>query len=931
MALPIALILGKAALQISARAGMAGARGLGRMAGKLKKVATGRLAAGGAGGGLASVASKLLGGRNNQDDNAENISKDIGTEKPIAAPMAIPSVVTTGTDSAIVDFAKSVSKESKVAYKEHQSEKSNSRLAPPQQLSAPPVITKIESIEPRQATEKPISLAPPQQLSGDDYTINAIRGIGSAANVLEKDAKDNLDKQRQYELNRKREEEEQQLEGSGVFSKIGGKLSEYGSNLKNGILAALTPFVAPALLFAGSFAVEKLGLGKDGEEVDVEEVLETTRNSMERITQAATQGAMRTTAAGLVRGGSTIAAAAGQGSSAAAGQRAATLIAGQVNPVNAKYKKYLANIRNARAWLYRLSKSSSGIVSKASAWLANLPKSIRSVLGKAAKRIVRWVIILEIFDAIYNSTQALVLNSITKEEWHKRNKEQIYKLVRLFGAPVLGMMILGLAGSPVPVLGNIVGTLAGFIIGVILGESLFYIVNMEAAVSALYDAFVLGKWSSLAGYGPALIKRIAIELPKLLASAAASVLKKLTVSPLKIAADFVTSDRMATTEEIKTKYGENIDSAELLFKAGEGLGTDENAILYAFKDINTPEKYTTFKKEFEEKYIPEYNKGVMFDVDTMEEYLQKELGRGEYNQLKTQIAQQMKQNSNNEASQLSEFFKDVGIEETPTIAGIGEVSDEEYAKYQAGELIDVVTKDGEKVLMTEQELRESENVAQPFKENAIRQMQGRRRQTAYESVETPTTSEETPIENNVNDNRFVFSNVKYSKLDDETELQINKRRTELERQYREEETAKYIENNGKEPRGSWRDHIRTIARMRAEKAIQQEFRDQIIAADAGTLATETPRQSERPAEGSQDNITPEKERQVVADMSDIIKQNIVPKLGKVTGNIAVLNQSVLQQQKTRGKRVGTEGPSYTTSATPTRRTNDAFIDVGHFT
>jgi len=772
------------------------------------------LTAGGAGagltGGLMSMAEKF-----SSDDQIETpeVSETEGGQQQKKQERPIPvETFSTTTPEALSGFAAHVQKEVKNSERIHQQQSFQiTNLTPIQQEQAPSMV--------------------------------AIRGIGSAAGVLEDKAKDDIDKKRKAKLKADREEEERKLEGDDTTSNVFEKVGEYGNNLKNGVLGALSNFVAPALLFGGSYVADKLGIG---EGTNIETIVDTIDEGLDRLGQVGAMSGIRNVASKALRGAGRAAgfvSDVGLGGARAStmSTQAATIVAGKVNPRAAKFGPMLSKIRSARAFFLKLSRTTSGITSKFASFIAGMPSGLRKFLQRAAKKAVKWILIIEAIDLIYNSTQAFILGSISKEEWHKRNKEQIYRIIRLFGAPVLGMMILGLAGSPVPVLGNVAGGLAGFIIGMILGETMFYVLNMEALSNGIYDLIFQQKFSTLISYAPALIKRITVEIPKILAEATIEAAKGMANVATAAFSDIVdTTGRMATSEEITSKYGEDISQEEILMKAGEGIGTDENAILYAFKDIDTPEKYNAFKTKFEEDFMPEYNKGFGRDVDSMEEYLQKELNVTQFDKLKNQVATQMRENKQNDSEKLKDFLRESGIDESTVISGIGAVSDEEFAKYQSGELIDVTTQDGERVLMTEQQLRDSDQVGIAARESAMSRIERNRRI----AIRRQTSVEESPV---------------------------------------------------------------------------------------SVETSQTTQQPESPTQGSQDQPTPVKTREAVADTNENIQQNIIPAVNNMNNSINLVTQNVMAQQQRKSPPAGTEGPSIPSSANPSRRTTDNFIDVGYVT
>lgn len=878
------------------------------MALKLITAAVKTMAGGGVAGGAAaaagSAASKLLGGK---DEEKIIKSGDAVKQEVQAQALNQPQEVPTATPEAVKGFAAYLSKEIKVAERVHEEEIKNRTYA---------------------------------GLTRESTIATLLKGLKSSAIVLESNAKFAINDARQKTLQNKRNAEEQKVEGGlgDLASDVFGKVSGYAGNVKDGVLAALSPFMTPALLFGGAFLAEKMNslLPERFRDTDLETVLNTVDMAADKVASLSATVGLQAMASKVKAAGTVSLQKMGLAKPPPAAAVAVQTVVGKVNPQMSRYQQYLSKLGGMRNWLAGLQKASNGIVAGAAKWIANLPPKMTAFLKRTMGKVLKWFLIFEAISFMYNSTQAFILGSITKDEWHKRNKEQITKIIRLFGGPYLTMMIFAAAGTIVPVLGNLGGGIAGLIVGILLGDEVFDVLKMNLLVEGLYDVFFLGKWDTLKSFANGLVARIMWWLPKMLAEYAFDAAKGIVTAPLDIARA-LTADRIATDEEISSEYGEDIGSAELLFKAGKGLGTDENAMLYAFKDIDTPEKYTTFKKEFEEKYLPEYNKGFGRNVNTMEEYLQKELSRSEYEQLKTQVTNQFNENAKNEQSNLKSFFRQIGYEETPTIAGIGEVTDEEYAKWMSGELVDVVKRNGEKVLMTEQELLESDNVYRGLSANerAVDRMKMRQRKNNV----PPPSIEQTPIvgesssqsdDVEVNFSREVFLNndpENYKKYTD----YYNSERTKLFdaklQSMPESDRTKSV----------FRDHAFEEAKREARVAAAVAFKNEIEAAGAGEIkivpssSGNVRPQRETVVEGTQATPIKDNTSEVAVATAEAIDQAIVPTMDKVGQNLIVLNQAQANQQKVQSPPIGTEGPSVATSAYPSRSTTDSFVDLAYVT
>ena len=798
------------------------------MALKLITSAVKAMAKGGVAGGAAGAAGKaaddFLGG--NEELEIKSIGEEVQQEESnVVSRSPVIPLETTEAPETIYNFANNIVKNTEIIEKV---------------VDAPKIKPQDESVQGfKRLVQKEKELEQQRQVA------TAVSGIRSAGMVLQEDAKDAIEKQRREKLKSEREAEEQKLEGGlGDMATTGfEKVAGFAGRAKDGILAALSPFMTPALLFGGSFLAEKIEeiLPERFRDTDLETVLNTVDMAADKVASLSATVGLRSLAGKVGKAGQitlqNMGLAKPPPAVAQPGVNAAQATVGKVG-AGGKYQRFLAKLASARKWFIGLQKASNSIVASASQWMAKLPAKAMQFLKRTMRKVLKWYLIFEAISAMYNATQALILGTISEDEWHTRNKEQITKIIRLFGGPFLVMALFAAAGTVVPVLGNLAGGLGGLIVGILLGDSVFNILKLNVIVEGMYDVFFLGSWDKLKSYIPTLLSSVGSRLNEIIADAAKSAFEAVTTSPLRIANEMF-SDRMATEEEISAEYGDDVRGTELLFKAGEGLGTDENAVLYAFKDIDTPEKYNAFKNEFEEKFIPEYNEGFGRDVETMEEYLQKELGTDSYDQLKNQVAVQMRENAENESEKLRDFLRETGIDESTVIAGVGAVSDEDFSRYQSGELIDVTTQDGERVLMTEEQLLNSDNVGVAARESAL------------ERIER---------------NRRIFT----------------------VRQTQEEETPNDVNESVAE-------------------------------------------QPERPTEGSQDQPSPIQSQKAVANTNENIQQNIIPAVSGMNNSINLVNQNLINQKQRKSPPGGTEGPSTPSSANPSRKTTDNFVEVGYVT
>jgi len=287
---------------------------------------------------------------------------------------------------------------------------------------------------------------------------------------------------------------------------------------------------------------------------------------------------------------------------------AAKAIPPQINNA-AKYQKYLANMKSAQGLITKISKKAGEWTTATQNFIKSLPSRFAQFIKFLGKNIVKWALIIEAIMFMIRSTELLLLGSITEEEWHKGNKEQINKIISLFGAPWVIAKIGFLVGSVIPVLGNAAGGVAGLIIGVIWGDKIYTAIGMDKLVSALYDFIVLGKTDGLKSCWNGLVSWVTKELPAMMAEAAKDV---------ALAATGV--DIAMTEEELAENYGEGTSTADILLKAGEGIGTDEDAILGALNRVKTKQDWIQLQQDFK----------AINEDQTLDEYLQDELSVNEY-------------------------------------------------------------------------------------------------------------------------------------------------------------------------------------------------------------------------------------------------------------------------------------------------------------
>lgn len=569
--------------------------------------------------------------------------------------------------------------------------------------------------------------------------------LKTASMGLNQVVRDDLDEKRRDELKEKREADEEQVERKGIgdygrdaFRKIG----EFGGRLKDGILAALSPFLLPAALFGTSFALEQAQQFIP-EDLELEQVLKVVDTVEEKVAgiAAAFMGLARGSAIG--QGVQNISRAI-RSFTGAQGMAAAQQVVSKVRPGNPAYAKFLPALQRAQGFFARISRMTGSITAAAAQWGARLGSSFTKLLGNIGKKVIRWYLIFEAFKIMMNAAQLLIMGTIDESEFHKRTKEQIGEIVRILGAPYLLMVLFGLLGTPVPILGNAAGAVAGFLAGIFLGDAVFESLGMQQLVDGLYDWLFLGDFSKLRTYPPVLLRGLAFALPRAIAAEVSEQYERVTRF-----ADSLLQDTMATEEEIVSKYGEGAGDLDILRQATEGRGTDENAVLYAFRNIKSVSDYNAFKNRFETEFLPEYNRDRLFGkVDTMEEYLKKELLTDEYKQLVEQINSQIMETGNIEQERLNNFLREMtGVSVLPRITGFrGEHSQEEFNMWKAGMITPVTLKDSSQVLMTEEQIRTSDEIGIAARKGALRRINQAQTSAAAQGITyTPMQNEEANV------------------------------------------------------------------------------------------------------------------------------------------------------------------------------------------
>lgn len=323
----------------------------------------------------------------------------------------------------------------------------------------------------------------------------------------------------------------------------------------------------------------------------------------------------------------------------------------KVMDVGAKTKENISKIKNNAAELGQKLKASPRIVMTVKGlktmqgWMRNTASIIkvpletaRAILAPVFKaagialkglftKPIKWLLIFESIGLTIKAGEAFILNPSPEgeEKFHGDVKKTINDVIDMIGGTYIGAMAgslaAGAAGTIVlPGIGTVAAGLVGAILGAIVGESLFKLIPIDVFVDAFYNYFILDRDNAFANIFKQMVTHVKNEL-QVLEQAAANVTDILTGGGIE----------MATIEEIADEYGDEaaLDPQSLIVQAMSGIGTDENAIAFALRDINTPEQFREFAERYEEK-----------TGDNFLEDLRGELSNNELDKLEEQLKKQ---------------------------------------------------------------------------------------------------------------------------------------------------------------------------------------------------------------------------------------------------------------------------------------------------
>jgi len=547
--------------------------------------------------------------------------------------------------------------------------------------------------------------------------------IRSASMGLNETVKESIDTERQNELELQRDIDEEQVERKGIgerTQKVFGKLKDYAENTGSLLKEYITKFGIPLALISAPSLVSRIGdetgIGDEMPEMTLGEIGEIVRDTSE------TAAGIGSSILGAIRGSATKQA------------RILSSFTGRKRNL-----QYLKNIAAARSYFTSLKNSASSIQRQIGRAALAFPPGLKNLVNKGAKLPRAFFTGIVIFEAMFLLFELYVSGLMPEDEFDRKMKGKISELIRVLGAPWFTAFIFGMVGTTAMGFGALVGAALGLLAGILLGDFVFELLGMETLVDAMYEAFVRGDYSKLKE-APG---KIMNEMPDVIGEYVENVIQQANESIENITTA-VTGDEIASQELIDRRYGENATRESILLRAsGQGRGLpfgigfdDEDAILYVFKDVETPNDYLAIKEKFENETLPEYNEEIRgFDApeyETMEGYLSDVLSASEYRQLKNQIRTQVSGNSSVTEPEL-EMLMDVIDRDT----NLGFF--EETGIIRRGEGIRVQYADGSKQILFEDEIRTSERIDEPTRERALSRLQENR--DLIEDGFTPSASQ----------------------------------------------------------------------------------------------------------------------------------------------------------------------------------------------
>lgn len=321
-----------------------------------------------------------------------------------------------------------------------------------------------------------------------------------------------------------------------------------------------------------------------------------------------------------------------------------------------KVKNQVRNLRIVNKWLQSIAAKSSQIGNAAKEWIKALPQRIQNLIGKGAKKLVKWYLVFQAIMAMIRAGRRYLLGDISAADFHQGNKDQINTILSLLGPPWALSIIAGAIGGSIGPLGGAVGAVGGVIVGLLWGDEVYKAIGVDRIVSAMYDFFVHQRTDGF--------KQIWADVNSWVQAQVTYLIGETAVD----AKNYVLGVDVASSEQtIEAKYGD-VSTADLISKASEGIGTDENAILAAAKRIKTQEQYDRVSEQFEQQH-----------GKPLRDHLYKELSRDEFNHVEAIIETNIRREAQRQSG--------MAVAETTAPAQTETVMKRRYKNKKGAELI----------------------------------------------------------------------------------------------------------------------------------------------------------------------------------------------------------------------------------------------------
>lgn len=277
------------------------------------------------------------------------------------------------------------------------------------------------------------------------------------------------------------------------------------------------------------------------------------------------------------------------GASAPTGTGAA---AGKMGKGSKEGSAFMKMLQKFQGIVKSVQSGSKKIIEGAKTYLMKFGSTGSALIQKIGRFVVKWFLIIEAITFMIRSTELYMFGSITKDEWHKGNKEQINTICKLFGP----MWLLCLLGTLSPIPG---GAIMGFVIGLFYGDEIYDAIAFDQVVAALYDCLVTMSFQPLIDMFKRFYDWFMNELPKILGE------------KVKAAGQYMQGiDVIAEQEDIQEEYGTTSNLGKIALEATDtflGMGVDENALLYVADNINSREQL----REVDNKIMEEHGIGLI--------------------------------------------------------------------------------------------------------------------------------------------------------------------------------------------------------------------------------------------------------------------------------------------------------------------------------